>query len=1023
MAYLSMTLLGAFRAWTEDGELQPLRTLKERLLLSYLAVEHLRPHRRETLAELFWPNAAESVSRNSLRQALFGLRQAFGAKQFDRFCTVSTQEVQFHLNQHVWTDLAAYDMHFKAVQQHYHAQDQICSYCFQHLYDAAELYRGEFLEDISIDGNLRLQSWLLQHRQRYCEQQMMILDGLSQTFEKMGDLAQAVRCIERQAALDGTDQSLYRRWMVLAAKLGQPQTALEIYEKLGRRQNDLEPQTIQLADQIRNGQLERQVVRETVHNLPEQPMRFIGREIELLQLQRAFEDPLQRLFCVVGPGGVGKTRFALHAAQMMLPAFPDGVYFIPVENVPDASHLPDTIARSLGLTQNQPADITVTIQASLGRRRVLLLLDNFEHLIGAGDFLLELLRAAPNLKILVTSRERLHMQSETVMEMDGLPYQSLPNASEAPPAARLFLDRAARARSLNSAPVIEDIQDPQVREAIEKICALVNGLPLAIELAASWANEFTFAQIAQEIERNADFLRTNMRDIPGRHRSLWASFEHSWNLLSDMEQEVFCRLAVFPGSFDARAAQDVAGAAFPWLISLLEKSMLRRVTFGRYELHPYLRQFAGQKLLQFSRKTEEATRRQHAQYFLAWMADQSQDLISNTQVLALQQIDLEIDNVLASWKDALAAGTHDSFPGAARGLFYYLETRSRWKEGVDCFALAVDRLRDHPDPRARQMLIYSLACLGWFSCRLSQFETAQRYLQESLDLLDPDQNSPEKTFTHFAFGFLMVWMAQYVSAWQHLSISLESAKEQQDAWAIAWARELLTEIAVESEQQPFQQAPFLQNLQAFEQLGDQRGIARVLNYLGNIAMTDELYPQAEAYFRRMLTTMESLGDLWGAASGYGKLGRLAISRAEFREAIDLLQHSLELYRRTGDLRREAFVLGDLGEASAALDDHAAAERCFAMALDTAQSSQRSALAQDILTSAASAAMHQQKNDAAVTLLGCVMLLPITDRLTARRVTLLLKQLNEQGSAPAAGSGDETAFWRGVQRFRAALATN
>lgn len=208
-------------------------------------------------------------------------------------------------------------------------------------------------------------------------------------------------------------------------------------------------------------------------------------------------------------------------------------------------------------------------------------------------------------------------------------------------------------------------------QAAIKICKLVDGLPLGIELAASWARDFTFEQIAEEVQRNLEFLQSSFQDLSDRHRSLQASFEHSWDLLSESEREVFSKLAVFQGDFSAAAAQFVAGAALPWLMQLEDKSLVRRAAFGRYELHPLIRQYASQKLRQYSRKVEDQTQRQHAQYFCAFLKEHEPGLKGGRQAEALNEIDTDIENVRAAWDWAAAHHSLDLLDQAGVGMMLF----------------------------------------------------------------------------------------------------------------------------------------------------------------------------------------------------------------------------------------------------------------------------------------------------------------------------------------------------------------
>ncbi|MBE0698196.1 MAG: hypothetical protein IH586_14860 [Anaerolineaceae bacterium] len=659
MANLSLSLLGPFQSWTVSGEVQSFRTQKERALLAYLAVEHEHPHARGELSRLFWPERSEGVARNNLRQALYGLRQAVGQNEFSSVFHINPDDIQLNLGKQVWLDTVVFEMHIQAYQAHNTHDQNSCSYCLQHLRDAVEIYRGDFLQDVFLEKNLQFHTWIYTQRERYFRMQVQSLRSLVDICESCADFSQAALYCLRLAQMDDLDEGNYRRLMNLLGKCGRFSAALEQYEICQRRivetgAGEVSPETTALAEKIRDGRIDQDspFFSTPQHNLPEQLTPYIGREMELAQMSRTLHDPLQRLISVTGVGGVGKTRFAIQTAMLNLSLFPDGVFFVPLDALNSPTQLAESVGRAAGLVfdgRNDPQEI---LMEYLRLRRLLLLLDNFEHLLEGRDFLVRILRAAPFTKILVTSRERLSLHSEFMYELEGLPYQIVGGGTPGRsftredlhqlPAVALFLERASRVRADLTSPLEAvspyQLGDPMEIDGVLRICDLVDGLPLGIELAASWAHTYSFSQIADEIQGSLDFLGTSLHDLPPRHRSLYVSFEHSWNFLSSMEQEVFCKLAVFPGSFSAAAAQVVAGASFPCLAGLVDKSLVRHLSFGRYILHPLIRQYAGQKLRLFSRKTEEQTCQLYAQYYCHLLHSCGSDLRSHLQEQALETL-------------------------------------------------------------------------------------------------------------------------------------------------------------------------------------------------------------------------------------------------------------------------------------------------------------------------------------------------------------------------------------------------
>ncbi|MDX1993999.1 MAG: LuxR C-terminal-related transcriptional regulator [bacterium] len=327
-----------------------------------------------------------------------------------------------------------------------------------------------------------------------------------------------------------------------------------------------------------------------VVHLPTYTTPFIGREEERADLIALLEDPATRLVTVVGPGGVGKTRLSVEVARAQASAFPDGVTFIPLLNVKSADDLNLTAAHHLNLRLKDSGSARADLLHHLSQRRLLLVMDNFESVVNNGvDLVTEILREAPNVKLLISSQVSLNLREEWVRQIDGM---TVPDDDDEPletySAVQLFVERVRRVR--------RDFDLEENRACVLQICRLVEGVPLAIELAAAWLRTLTCEDVAREIQRNVDFLASNQRDVEERHRSIRAVFEYAWNLLTDEEQKVFRRLSVFQGGFGRSAAEQVAGASIQVLSELVSKSLLQQNEEGLFEIHGLLRRHAEHKL-------------------------------------------------------------------------------------------------------------------------------------------------------------------------------------------------------------------------------------------------------------------------------------------------------------------------------------------------------------------------------------------------------------------------------------------
>ena len=568
-------------------------------LLVYLVATQ-QPQRRDMLGTLFWPESSQKSARASLRRELHALIQLIG----EGWLNTTRETIELNPDADVWVDI---ELFRQLVAEADHTQDGI----MQTLTTAIELYQGDFLAGFTLSDCPEFDDWQLFETDALRSQAASVLQMLVHHYEIQGVFELAIGYARRWLALDIMHEPAHRVLMRLFALAGQQAAALRQYDECVRILDEelgisSEKETSQLYEAIRkrqfpdrteNRQEDNKEGRQQEwmqdrqqpsppHNLPIHPTPFIGRENELTAIRDLLtEQDDCRLLTLVGSGGVGKTRLAIEAASGLLDAFPDGVYFVGLASVSSAANIMPAIAGALGYGLQSADEPEAQIMRYLNAKKLLLIMDNFEHLIDSAHLLTNVSKAAIGVKLLVASRDSLSLQEEWLYPVRGM---TVPTGTkhlleaEQNAAVQLFVQCARRADAsfeLNETNL----------NAVVRICQLVDGLPLGLELAATWVRLMPCADIATEIAKSIDILATSLRNVPERHRSLRAVLEQTWQRLSKAESTSLSILSVFRGGWARKAASEVADADLTLLASLIDKSLLRRTATDRYDMHELVR--------------------------------------------------------------------------------------------------------------------------------------------------------------------------------------------------------------------------------------------------------------------------------------------------------------------------------------------------------------------------------------------------------------------------------------------------
>jgi DNA-binding SARP family transcriptional activator/predicted ATPase len=647
---LELTLLGQAAVRLGGEPVTGFGASKAEALLFFLAVTGLS-HSRSALAGMLWPDMPESDALMNLRQILASLRRLVGPHLH-----ITRQTVRFRRDRPYWLDVEDFEAAVADL-----AEKEIALGSMQ---AAVELYRGDFLAGFYVRDAPAFEEWMLVQRARLRNAALKALHTLVTVNAHRGDYQKGITFARRLLELEPWYEEAHRQLISLLVHSGQHSAALAQYEICRRHLAEelgVEPaaETRELYERILAA---RAAPRPT--NLPAPATPLVGRQREMVRLSRLLADPHERLITILGAGGVGKTRLAVEAGLTQRDAFLEGVVFVSLVGLPDVTALLPALSTALQLTLGSGHDPKAELIDFLRNKELLLILDNFEHLLAGVGLLVDILEAAPQVTLLVTSRERLNLRRESLLNLDGLTYPVSSQAvePETHSALRLFCARLRRVRP--DLPV--DLADA----AVIRICQMVQGLPLGIELAASLAYRHPFHQIDDRIAQNLDILSTSMRDVPVRHQSLRAVFDHSWELLQPHEREALAALSVFCGGFSAEAASQVAAASSETLEALRFKSLLHRAQDGRYGLHEWLRQYAEERLAA-EPSAAITIRHRHCHFYVTLLASCQSELGGGRIALALAAVQADLDNVRAAWRWAVA-----------RGLF---------EEGETAFGSAVER--------------------------------------------------------------------------------------------------------------------------------------------------------------------------------------------------------------------------------------------------------------------------------------------------------------------------------------------
>lgn len=656
--------------------------------------------------------------------------------------------------------------------------------------------------------------------------------------------------------------------------------------------------------------------------IPPQATTLIGRDGELAALERLFLKQQCRLLTLTGIGGIGKTRLAVAFAACAQEAFPGGTYYVPLTSVDSVEKIIPAVANAFDFGFSGPGvpqEQLFNYIAGSVEKKALLILDNLEHLLvqnaapsaapSAVELVSEILQRCENLHLLVISRERLNIRDEWTYELHGLSVPPTIHAGklEEFDSVALFVESAQKCKA--------NFQiTPEEQPAIIKICQLVDGVPLAIELAAAWVSILSCHEIAQEIQANMDFLTTTMRDVPERHRSIRATFDHSWTLLSDEERLALCQISVFRGGFDRFAGEHVAGATLSMLASLSNKSLVRRSESGRYDLHEVIRQYASTHLEHSPKRFE--THLRHCEYYLRQLSEHEWLLKSNRQQESVRQLTDEIENILDAWAYAVRHRFFDLLHQAGRAFGWYFEVMGLYREGIDFLAPLVQVLKDSPpNQQTQQLLGLVLLHQALLHFRKGEFEPAIELYEESIAVLRPTGDESLLADALIYLSIVLQNTGSYSKAKTLLEEGLALARVCHNRWleglGILNAGYIASQLGRHAEGYEI----MLEGLAIWRVVGDPHAIAMGLNFSIPTLLKLQRFAEAESFLQESIRLCEQSRNRWGLGTAYSFLGAVYLAEGRYAAAKESLRKSLAIFTEQTVGWNVARSLSYLGDAS------------------------------------------------------------------------------------------------------------
>ncbi|MDF1519162.1 MAG: BTAD domain-containing putative transcriptional regulator [Brevefilum sp.] len=931
MKRLRINTLGGIRVEL-GGETINFSRYKALALLVFLAVSGERSS-REFLATMFWPENTQTRALANLRQAIWDIQCSLGENGLE----VSRESLQLTPGDNISIDVSEIHDLLEKVKKHGHPSGNVCEQCLDNLKQASLLFNGDFLAGFNLKDSPEFDNWQYFQKEELNREISGVYNQLVDWYSEKQDFDQAIYFARRWLQLDELNENAHRALMRLYSAKGQRNAAIRQYLScvgLLEQQLKISPEgiTTELYEMIRSGTLELKTEPKesqplTRSKLPAQVTPFVGRIDEVARLSQLLLGADTRLLTILAPGGMGKSRLAIEIARKLMSHFSDGILFVPLAPLETSEMFISYFANAIGYLRVGGQPLNQQLMDYFQEKSMLLVLDNLEHLTTMSDWIRDLLAISPNLKILATSRIPLNIKAEARFHLKGLnfPEEGTTEDFSTFSAVKLFLRSSQRVKPL-FIPAMDDWQ------YIGEICRLVEGMPLAIEMAASWMEMLSLSEIVKEIRRGLAFFETDFCDIPARQRSLYAVFDYSWKKIDKKEREQFSQLTIFRGGFTREAAERIVGISLRQLVKFVNRSILNRTPEDRFEIHELLRQYGFEKL-QANLVSYQNLITRYAEYYSRKMGGWQEDLKTGKLRQAMIKISDDFENIRHAWEVALHFERLDLIETSLGGLILYFDYSFRDDEGLALFEMAAKNISDETRQGVRILSLLT-GYLVWLNLSLGNYEQGEKKFRESLTLMhrvEPIQTREEK----YAQAFHLFLKGIYNRFHGDLSVfkklflqSINLFEELGENWWCELIYRFLGNAAWTGKMASDTIDVYYQKaLKIARTLNDHYGMARTLEMLGVFcAYSKGDLEKAESYFRESSRIFLELDDGYSYIRYNICLEQIANINGRFQEVLELRQKRLHFLEKSGDPASISVVYMELGETYHHIGDYASAEK-------------------------------------------------------------------------------------------------